>query len=263
MRLRRYRFVSWGMVLVFSLFLTGSLSAFQAAGGKGNLVGFVFSNNGSTPLQGAVVRVRNVTSGTVYESGKTDTSGVFKFEGLTQGVYAVGVSSTDGSFNGADFIGVAAGETAKVSISLQPYTEAEASAAAVMARDQQDKSESYIGRVVSFSPDTREANVFIERGIVQSGDRIHIKSQATNIYQYVKMLVSSGARMDRVASGQTMTVPVKNSCRSGDFVYVCCKRGVPPLFLAPLGVAAIVGGSASLVTLEQEEEISPYKTTNK
>ncbi len=251
-----------GILLCLSIFAVwGTASAQQAGNDRGNLIGYVFASDGSTPADGVKVMIRNVTTGIVYESGTTDLLGVFNFQGLTQGVYSVGVSSADGAFNGADFVGIAAGETAKVSITLKRFTQEEAAAAAVVARDQQSKGEAYIGRVTRYFPDRGAADVFLERGLIQSGDRVHIKSDATNMFQNVRTLSNGGMKSDRILAGNTATLPVIGACQTGDFVYLVCKRGIPPFFVAPLGIAAVITGSAELMTLEEEEDISPFRVT--
>jgi len=260
MAFRLKMIVSWGIILFFSAFSGQGAATLQTAANKpGALLGFVYEQDGTTPIQGVKVVVKNVTTGAVFESGKTDTAGVFKLEGLARGVYAVGVSSADGSFNSCDFIGIAPGEIAKASIALKPYSEDEAAGAALVASDHMEKDEAFVGRVVKFFPERKEAEIIIERGLVAKGDRIHIKSDTTNIYQKVKMMVMSGVTVERVRFGQSATIPVLAPCRQGDFVYVVCRGSIPPIFLAPLGVAAIVAGSAALVTLQEEEEISPFR----
>ena len=250
--------VSWGLVLTFILFASPHLLTSQTPA-KGNLVGFVYEKDGSTPVAGAVVLVKNVTTGSVLESTKSNELGVFKVEGLGAGIYALGVTSDLGSFNSLDFVGVAPNETAKVSIALRPYDPAAANAVQAVTQDQQQKGESFVGRVVNYSPESREAQVFVERGLLQSGDRIRIRGGVTDFYQDAKSLRADGVKANRVLSGQTGIFPASKSCAAGDSVYVVCKRGVPPFFLAPLGVAAIVAGSAALVTIQEEDQVSPVR----
>ncbi len=246
---------AWGLLLTIILFAAPVYLASQTSA-KGNLVGFVYGMDGSTPLAGAVVMVRNVTTGTVFESTKSDTLGVFKLEGLGAGIYALGVSSSQGSFNSQDFVGIAPNETAKISISLNPYDAAAAQAAEAVTRDQRDKGESFVGRVVTYSPQNKEAEVFIERGLVQTGDRIRIKGGTTDFTQDAKGLKEAGVKTRRIVAGETGTVPVSRACATGDLVYVVCKRGVPPFFLAPLGIAAITGATG-LTGLQEENPVSP------
>lgn len=251
---------SWGLVFVFANFgFPGFLSS-QAAG-KGQLVGFVFGKDGSTPVAGVVVVAKNVTTGTVFESPKTDGLGAFRFETLDAGIYALGVTSGQGSYNSQDFVGIKPGEIAKVSIALDPYGRDSIDAAQAVAREEKERGESRVGKVVAYVPQSREAMVAIERGLVQAGDRIRIKGPVTDFFQDVKNLKVDGVRVKRVLTGQQALLPVARPCAAGDDVYVVCKRGVPPLFLAPLGLAAIVAGSAALVTIEEEEPVTPIRPT--
>ncbi|MGZ5488487.1 MAG: hypothetical protein ACXWF4_08140, partial [Candidatus Aminicenantales bacterium] len=54
--------VSWGPALALVLMLTSSVATPQESA-KGNLIGFVFGADGSTPVAGAVVVVKNLTTG--------------------------------------------------------------------------------------------------------------------------------------------------------------------------------------------------------
>jgi len=87
--------------------------------GKGNLIGFVYDKDGITPLEGTIVKLKNVSTGSIYESRKADKLGVFKIEGIDEGLYVIGISSKEGSFNVENFIGIKANETAKVSFALK------------------------------------------------------------------------------------------------------------------------------------------------
>ncbi len=88
--------------------------------GKGNLIGFVFAKNGTTPVEGAIVKLKNVSTGTVYESSKSDKLGILKTEGIEEGLYIAGISTQAGDFNVVNLIGIRANETAKVSFALKP-----------------------------------------------------------------------------------------------------------------------------------------------
>jgi hypothetical protein len=226
----------------------------------GNLLGFVFEADGATPVDGVVVFVRNVTTGTVRESTASDNLGIFKVEGLDAGIYALAASSGRGSYNSQDFFGVNPGETAKISIALNPYeTEATAAAAAAVIKEQRDKGEAFIGRIARYLPQTREVEVEIEVGLLQSEDRLHVMGDVTDFYMDVRRLRAYGAKTKRVLSGQTALLASSKACVPGDFVYVVCKRGIPPFFLAPLGVAAIVAGSVPLSAIYKEEDISQFR----
>jgi len=250
--------VSWGSALALILMLTPSVAIPQESG-TGNLVGFIFGPDGSTPVAGAVVVVKNLTTGVVTEAGGSDGLGVFKVPGLGVGLYALGVRSATGSFNSQDFFGITAQRTSKISIALNPYDPAAAAGAAAVIKEQRERGEAFIGKIGKYFPETKEAVVQVEIGLIQSDDRIHVKGQATDFYQDMKSLKAYGARAKRVTSGYTALFRVSKPCQQGDFVYIVCKRGVPPFFLAPLGIAAIVAGAVPLAASFEEEPVSPFK----
>jgi hypothetical protein len=249
--------VSWGSALVLVLVLIPSALTAQAPV-SGSLVGFVFEQDGSTPVAGAVVVVKNVTSGAVTEAGRSDALGVFKVPSLAPGLYALGVTSGRGNYNSQDFFGVTAGKTSKITVALDPYDPEAATAAAAVIKDQRDKGEAFIGKVVKYLPDTKEAEVLVEIGLIQSEDRIHVKGQTTDFYQDMRVLKAYGAKAKRVMSGYTAVIKTAKPCEQGDFVYIVCKRGVPPFFLAPLGIAAIVAGQVPLEAIYDDIHVSPY-----
>jgi hypothetical protein len=252
--------ISW--VLVVTLFVfTSPLILKSQTPAKGHLVGFVFDKDGSSPVAGAVVMVRDVTSGTVFESTRTDGLGAFKIEDLTAGIYSLGVTSAQGDYNSQELIGIKPGETAKISVALEPYDRDAIEAARAVAREEKERGESLVGKVVAYSPQTREAQIVIERGLLQVGDRIRIRGSVTDFAQDLKTLKVQGAKVKRCLTGQNAMTPVSRSCAVGDNVYVVCKRGVPPFFLAPLGLAAVVAGGASLITIQEEEPVIPTRPT--
>jgi len=249
--------VSWGSALALILAFTPAALISQAAA-KGDLVGLVTEKDGSTPVAGAVVVVRNLTTGIVTEGARSDAKGAFSFPGLAPGLYALGVTSSRGSYNSQDFFGVSADKTARITVALESYDEAAAAAAAAVIKEQRDKGEAFIGRVVEYHPDAKEAEVLVEVGLIQDKDRIHVKGQVTDFYQDMSALRAYGARTKRVLSGYTALFHAVKPCQAGDFVYIVCKRGVPPFFLAPLGIAAIVAGYAPL-SATYTEDVSQYK----
>ena len=250
--------LSWGSALALILVLFPSTLRPQESG-KGNLIGFIYAQDGSTPVEGAVILIKNLTTGAVVESPKSDALGVFKFQGLGAGIYALGVRSDKGSYNSQDFFGVMAGKTSKISVALNVYDPAAASAAAAVIKEQREKGEAYIGKVVKYTAETKEAVVFVEIGLLQDEDRVHIKGQVTDFYQDKRVLKASGIRVKRVLSGYNANFQTPKACERGDFVCVVCKRGVPPFFLLPLGSAAIVAGAIPLVVIFEEEPVSQYK----
>ena len=143
---------------------------------------------------------------------------------------------------------------------LQPVSHAPRgqAKAEIVIKEQRDKGEAYIGKITKYVPETKEAHVYVEIGLIQKEDRIHVKGQVTDFYQDVTKLMAYGAKAERVTTGYTGLFRAYKPCAEGDFVYIVCKRGIPPFFLAPLGVAAIVAGAVPLHASE-EEILSPYK----
>jgi len=127
-----------------------------------------------------------------------------------------------------------------------------------LAREEKERGEARVGKVVSYAPTSNESTVFIERGLIQLGDRLRIRGPNTDFQMDLKNLKVRGAYATLCLSGEQAAIPVGRSCVAGDDVYVVCKRGVPPFFLIPLGLA-LVGGSMNLLTVEEEEVVTPTK----
>ena len=250
--------LSLGLILAVLFFYLPQVLKAQVAG-KGNLIGFVYDQDGTTPVAGAVVMVKNISNGRVFQSSKSDNLGVFKVQGLDTGLYALGVTAVAGDFNSGELVGVAANETSKVAIAISPYEKDVAEAIRQVNKDQQEKGEARIGHVVGFNSGSREADVFIERGLLQSGDRIHVKGESTDFYQDAKSLKIQGAGVRKILAGQNGMLPFIKTAVAGDVVYVSCKRGIPPVFFAPLGMAAVIVGGATLTATAAETVASQFK----
>lgn len=233
---------------------------------RGSLVGYIFDRDGKTPVLGAAIKVRNITSGAIYESLPSDAQGLFKIDGLAKGIYTFGITTELGDFNSSELVGILANETTKVSISLNPYDSSVQSAVQEVIRDQvvvENEGESRIGRVVRYDPDTNEAEVYIERGLIQIDDRIHIKGINTNFYQGVGNLRLGENRIRRALAGESPWLAVKGPVQTGDSVYVVCKKGILPFFLTPCGIAWVIAGSgaimAGIIEITDKTPLSPFK----
>jgi hypothetical protein len=246
--------------LAFALILILIPSAARSQeSAKGSLIGFIFGPDGSTPVAGAVVVVKNVSTGLATEAAATDGLGAFRVPGLGAGIYALGIKSSQGSYNSQDFFGITAQQTTKVSIALSPYDAAAAAGAAAVIQEQRQKGEAFIGKIVKCDPAAKEAEVMVEIGLIQADDRIHVKGQETDFYQDLRGLKAYGVKTKRITVGYTAVFRTAKPCQAGDFVYIVCKRGVPPFFLAPLGIAAIVAGAVPLAASFEDEPVSPFK----
>jgi hypothetical protein len=227
---------------------------------KGNLVGYVFDKDGKTPIEGAVIIFKNASSGAVYRGDPSDKQGLFKINGLSKGIYSFGVTTSAGDFNGNELIGILANETTKMFVSLSPYEGQVQSAVLGVLKEQQAKEgEARVGRVVGYSPNTREAEVFIEKGLLQLDDSIRVRGRSTDFYQDVKVMKIGGAAVRRALAGQNVLVKVVQAVDLGDIVYVVCKRGLVPIFWVPLGAAVASLGTLGVIELTKKECVSPFK----
>ncbi|MCJ7682598.1 MAG: carboxypeptidase-like regulatory domain-containing protein [Candidatus Aminicenantes bacterium] len=109
-----------GFVLAsFILFLTPVMQA-DSVEATSTLVGFIYAEDGVTPVEGAVFKISNVKTNQVYASGRTDELGIFKIDGIEQGMYLAGINTAELAYALPNVLGFKGGETAKLSLALQP-----------------------------------------------------------------------------------------------------------------------------------------------
>jgi hypothetical protein len=230
---------------------------------RGNLIGYIYDKDGTTPVAGAVIKLRNISSGAIYEAPVTDKAGYFKIENLSKGIYNFGITTAAGDFNSNELVGIIENETTKLSISVSPYENEIRQSMQEIAREQSVKdNEARIGRVVQYAPGTKDAMVFIEKGVLQLDDRMRVRGVQTNFYQDVTALGLEGAKVKRALAGQNPWLRVVRDPQVGDGVYLVCKKGVAPFFLTPCGIATVVGGVGALVgivTVTDKTPVSPIK----
>ena len=237
----------------------------------GNVTGNIFVQDGTTPLEGVIVKFKNIANGNFYESGKSDSRGFFELHGIEKGVYLYGVITVDGVYNSDGLVGLnfRGNETAKLSIAVSPYSEEAMKTMEEFYRDLDAEGESYVGRVVKFDATRMMAEVNMERGIIQLQDKIRDKGSKKDFTQSVKQLEREGKKVKRIMAGQLAFVKMKKRADVNDMIFVVKKKSFLPWLWTPLGAAALiaVGGTAGYVTkvmLEEEcEEVSPTKIKRK
>jgi len=243
LKVKRIIFFLFLFIFCFSGFLMSE------SAGKGSIIGFVYGEDGTTPLEGAVVQAKNMSTGIIYESSSSDEYGIFKIVGIESGIYMYGVKTTEGDFNSDGLVGVKVSEdeTAKISMSLTPYEKKVYYAKKEIYSEQKISGESFVGRIIDFSTATRTADVYIVKGMLQLKDRIHTKGESTDFYQNLNDLKFEGSPAKRLFPGQTASIQLTRNAEIGDSVYLICKKRMLPLFLTPVGIAAVVAGSGAVL----------------
>jgi hypothetical protein len=234
------------VLLCFSLMLLYFPNIAKAEGQRmGSLIGFIFSEDGTTPVKGAVVTLRNVSTGEIYKSSGTDDHGVFKVEEMPKGLYVMGVSSANGDYNAEELVGVHSGKTGKLSVTLKTYDEQSQQAAENSNKEKNNKGEVLVGRIISYEPNTKLAVVEIIKGQLREDDEIHALGpediSETDFYQTVKVLTLNDKPIKKAQEGQIVVIWMDEDVVEGDLVYLLKRKGIPPIFLIPIGAALVIG----------------------
>jgi hypothetical protein len=109
-----------GITVVSFMFLLLPLESLaRPAAPAGAIVGFVYGSDMKTPVQNAVVKIRNVDDGKEYVSTATDTTGAYKIEQAKEGKYILGVSAPNGDYNFQYVLMVKGGDIGKLSLALK------------------------------------------------------------------------------------------------------------------------------------------------
>ncbi|MFQ6070953.1 MAG: carboxypeptidase-like regulatory domain-containing protein [Candidatus Aminicenantales bacterium] len=287
--------------IIISIYLVLPLQVFSAPQtqyvstapqGMGSMTGYVYGPDRTTPVKGAVVKLKNINTGLITASGPTDSRGAFFITGLRAGTYLLGVSTLEGNFNTDKLIGIKENQVAKISFSLSPYKREVADAIQdvygenppkgvrrirrigfnTRAGDEGERKktewedevwEVRVGKVINYLPQTNEAAVYLIIGLLQIGDEIHVRGYVTNFFQKVKGLRLNGTYVKRALAGQTPLVEVERPVEVGDFIYLVCGKKLG-YFMAPYGLASIIAGAGAIfygfvITEPSEPEESPFK----
>ncbi len=245
------KYKSWLFLLIsLSVFVFGLQGFVEATNtGKGLIVGYVYEMDGTTPIAGAVVKVKNVSTGSEYESSVSDISGVFNIVGMEGGVYQYTVITPKGDFVADEMFGVNmnGSETAKIAINVASYENKVDAAIANMPAPKEIEGETFIGRIIDFDANTKLAEIFVMQGALEIDAKMHALGEQTDFYQKVTSIGVGEYEALRVSPGQTATVPLNYEAQAGDAVYIAqAGKSLLPFLLAPVGVAAVVAGSSTI-----------------
>lgn len=256
----RSKILAVGVLAAFVM-LFAPVEAFTQRPGEGttgSLIGFIYGEDMPTPVENAVVKIRNIEDGKEYESTATDDTGVYRIAEVKEGHYALGVSTTEGDFNFEYIVLIKAGEMGKLSLALKPGA---ASTVKEVYGGRNKEGESPVGRILSYDPAAMTAEVLVLKGFL-STDRIHVKGETTDFYQDVRGLQLNGKSVERVFAGQTVRMAIDYEVVPGDLVYI--KSEKKAFFKTPLGIALLVAASAVAIygtygLIVGAEVISPAK----
>jgi hypothetical protein len=234
-------------LLLFLFWFPNDIASEEIA--KGNIIGFVYAQDGTTPLEGAIVKARNITTGNMFQSEKSDKYGTYLIRNVENGVYVIGVESREGGFNGDGLVGVrvAHNETAKMSVSLRSYNQKVVSAMHQVSQKLKSDGKVHVGKVVAFNPSSKMADVSITQGLLKMNDRIHIKGRETFFYQDLNVLTQEGNPVEVVLPGDDASIGLKRTAVANDDIYVVRNKRSFPLYLIPVGVATVVAGNSAIV----------------
>jgi len=115
----RSRFLLALTVSAFVLLLVPLNTLANQGSSTGAIVGFIYGGDMKTPVEQAVVKIRNIKDGHEFFSAPTDAVGAFKLEKLQEGNYVLGVSAPDGDYNFSYAVRVKGGEIGKLSLALK------------------------------------------------------------------------------------------------------------------------------------------------
>lgn len=237
-------------VLVCTVVFFAEPLVFANSVAKGNLTGFIYDKDGTTPVEGAVVKLKNLASGSVFESSKSDNVGAFSMVGVDQGMYIFGVSSAKGDFNAEEVLGIAGNETAKLAVALNP------DAAEVDPKNESAPAiagEKWVGTVISFDAATKMARVFINKGQLKQDEEFHVKGDKkkhnsdSDFWQKAKGMQQNGLAVNKAVAGQYYNLILDKTPLDNDFLYVKKSKGLIAFFLSPLGLATILAGTTAAV----------------
>lgn len=118
--IRLVRSKSLAITLIFSSILFCSPQSLVGQSPRtGNLIGHIYDEDGTTPVEGAVIIIRNISDNTIQESIESNTLGAVKIDHIEEGLYVLGIWTKDGGYNINSIVGIKADETVEISFALE------------------------------------------------------------------------------------------------------------------------------------------------
>jgi len=233
-------------ILVCFLFLSFPDNLSCESNTKANVLGYIYGSDGTTPYEGAVLKIVNVTTGAFYESTASNSNGVLKVTGLETGFYEYVVTTNEGTFVSENNFGliISDNETEKMAISVNSVSNKAKAEPMGFPEPEAIEGEPYIGRVIGIDLASKVAEVYIVRGIVKTNDKVRIKGTETDFGMKVKKLNKNGDNVGSLLAGETGIMAIKENAAIGDAIYLVADKGILPLIL---GAAGLTAGTAGVV----------------
>ena len=235
-------------LMIFGLFLLFNFSGLiqSETNAKGNVLGYIYGSDGTTPYEGVVLKVMNVTTGSVYESTVSNSNGVLKLEELETGVYEYAVTTPQGSFISENTFGLIIREdkTEEMAIRVNSLSKKVKSEPMGFPEPEAIEGAPYIGRVIGIDLASKMAEVYIVRGMIKTDDKVLIKGSETDFGMKVKELNKEGDNVNSLLAGETGVMVIKQNAAIGDAIYLVADKGILPLIL---GAAGLTAGTAGVV----------------
>jgi len=254
------------LLFLFFMVVLSSFNQLSAITAKGNVTGCVYDRDGITPFEGAVVKVKNIASGELYESSRSGGDGAYMIENVEAGAYLVGVESPDGAYNAHGLVGLMIQDDvmAEMSFSLRPYEQEVAKAIREVYLEQKTRGEAMVAEVLDYDSKIGMAKIVMKKGLLKMNDRIHTRGRKTDFYQDLLLIKQEGNIVKLILEGQHADILLRHKTLPSDEIYVGSKIRVLPLFLAPEGEAAIISRNRSVMQdmmtiLDEPIAASPFK----
>jgi hypothetical protein len=87
--------------------------------GTGALTGTIYWDDVKTPVENAVVKMRNIQAGKEIQSPPSDKNGLYLVKDIPEGRYLIGVATSRGDYNFNFEVFIKANETGKLSLALK------------------------------------------------------------------------------------------------------------------------------------------------
>jgi hypothetical protein len=114
----RSRLLVSGIVAAF-LTIIIPIEGLSQTAGTGALTGTIYWDDAKTPVENAVVKLRNYQTGKELLSPPSDKNGLYMVQDIPQGRYLLGVSTSRGDYNFNFEVFIKAKETAKLNLALK------------------------------------------------------------------------------------------------------------------------------------------------